>query len=73
MPVSIATVSVIKGESAREILESLKIPTITKEFIEECKKENKGITIKKHKDIMILKAIKECSEKYKESLNDLAK
>ncbi|MBU5483446.1 hypothetical protein KQI86_03835 [Clostridium sp. MSJ-11] len=73
MSVSIATIPVIKGESAKEMLESLKIPIITKEFAEECKKKTEGITIKKHKDIMILKAIKECSEKYKESLNDLAK
>lgn len=47
MAVSIATIPIIKGEAAKQMLESTKMPTITKKFIEECKEETKGITIRR--------------------------
>lgn len=47
MAVSMATIPVITGQAAKEMMEALKTPTITKKFIEECKKETRGITIKR--------------------------
>ncbi|KOC41071.1 hypothetical protein ADU86_13670, partial [Clostridium botulinum] len=49
MAVSMATIPVIKGESAIQMLEALKKPTITKESIEERKKQMKGIIIRRVK------------------------
>lgn len=43
MSVSMATIPIIKGEAAKKMLEELKHPTLTEEFLAECEEVSKRL------------------------------
>lgn len=48
MAVPFNSIPVVKGETAKQMLEDAKTPLLTEEFLEECKKESENCFVKKY-------------------------